>query len=342
VVVALKILPPSVARYDDTALRRFQCEAKALASLQHPQIVSCYEGVTETEGLHYLVMEYVDGRDLSSLVRSGGPLPVRRALNCLLQAARGLQVAHAMGIFHRDIKPANLVLDREGKIRLLDFGLARVTLEDSWVNAGADPTATGAILGTIPYMSPEQATDSTRVDERSDIYSLGCTLHFLLTGRSPYQGRTWSEMFLAHRDAPIPSLRAARPTVPDDLDRLFTRMLAKAPADRPPSMASVIASIESIEAEARHRPSSSDTITVRVPDEPDDPVADPMFMLEDLKIDLPAVHRCREIYYTGKRLEPPVGPWDRRFLAGYLVLAGLSTLAMILFGELIFWAMRSG
>ena len=243
-VVALKIMPPSFAHQDQAAVRRFHCEAQALARLQHPNIVSCYEEVQETEGLYYLVMEYVDGRDLSFLVRNHGLFPVEQAIDCLLQAARGLQVAHALGIFHRDIKPTNLMLDRKDTIRILDFGLAAVTLGDSWGGDDGDPSATGAIMGTIPYMSPEQASDSSRVDARSDIYSLGCTLHFLLTGRSPYPGRTWSEMFLAHRKAPIPSLKAARPTVPDHLERLFVRMLAKDPADRPPSMASVIASLE--------------------------------------------------------------------------------------------------
>ena len=166
-------------------------------------------------------MEYVEGRDLKFLVETVGVFPVSQAIDCLIQTATGLQAAHSLGVIHRDIKPANLMLDSRGHIRILDFGLARMTLPDSWIDVENDEPANTDIMGTIPYMSPEQADDSERADARSDIYSLGCTLHFLLAGRPPYTGQTWSEMFLAHQKAQIPSLKAARPSVPGHLEDAF-------------------------------------------------------------------------------------------------------------------------
>jgi serine/threonine protein kinase len=329
-VVALKVLPPSLVWRNRAVVKRFRREAKALARIQHPNIVSCFEHVKEADGVYYLVMEYVEGRDLKSLVESTGVLPVRQAVECLLQAAKGLQCAHSLGIIHRDIKPANLMLDRRNTVRILDFGLSRVAQPEPWLLEGSHEAATRAIHGTIPYMSPEQARDSTKADARSDIYSLGCTLHFLLTARPPYRGRTWSEMFLAHRQAPIPSLRATRPKVPDYLDDLFRRMLAKNPADRPRTMGAVIASIELSIAELGDRPSSSQTIPVRCPDEPE---VEPAVNLDDLEIEGPAASRHEEVYYTGRRLRPPGKSWSFTTLARYLLLAGALIVALILLIE---------
>jgi serine/threonine protein kinase len=225
------------------------------------------------------------------------------------------------------------MLDTHGMVRILDFGLARLALPDTWVDEGSDKTQTGAIMGTIPYMSPEQAVDSKRVDARSDIYSLGCTLHFLLTGRPPYTGENWSQMFLAHRESPIPSLKAARRSVPDHIEDLFTRMLAKDPTNRPRTMASVIASIELAVARSRARAPSSQTIPTR---HPDDYRAEPVFSLDDLKIEVPSRGRRRKrIYYVGRRLRPPEGPWDFRPLVMYLLMAGAAIIAAIVIIELL-------
>jgi serine/threonine protein kinase len=330
-VAALKLLPPSYSRRSRAIVERFRREAEALAKIQHPNIVCNIEGIKEVDGVYFLVMEYVEGRDLKFLVEKVGVLPVSQAIDCLIQTANGLQSAHSLGIIHRNIKPANLMLDGRGTIRILDFGLARVTLPDSWIDVENDETSTGLIMGTIPYMSPEQADDSERADARSDIYSLGCTLYFLLAGRPPYTGRTWSEVFLAHRQSPIPSLKAARPSVPGHLEELFTRMLAKEPTNRPPTMASVIASIELAMAEARARPASSHSIPVRLPDEPD---ADPMFSLDDLEVELPAGIGPDSDYYVGKRIRPPDGPWDFRPMVGYLLLTLVTIAAFIAILEL--------
>jgi serine/threonine protein kinase len=332
-VVALKVLPPSYPRRKRAAVKRFRDEAESLARLRHPNIVRCLEHVKEVDGVYYLVMEYVEGRDLKCLVEKMGAFPVAQAIECLLQTAKGLQSAHTLQIIHRDIKPANLMLDRTNTLRILDFGLARVISPDPWLHDDGDGATSWVIQGTIPYMAPEQADDSSKADARSDIYSLGCTLHFLLTGRPPYSGRTWAEMFMAHRHAPIPSLKAARPSVPDYLDDLFIRMLAKDPADRPRTMASVIASTELALAESRARPSSSQTIRVRCPDEPDESVFEPTVSLDDLEIESPAKFRREEIYYTGRRLRPPGRRRAVTPLAKCLLLAGALIVVLIILIE---------
>jgi serine/threonine protein kinase len=333
-VVALKLLPPTFQRRKREVMERFRREAEALARIQHPNIVSCYEHVKEADGIYYHVMEYVEGRDLKYLVENQGVFSVAQAIDCLLQTARGLQAAHSLRVIHRDIKPANLMLDHAGTIRILDFGLARVSHPDPWVLDPDDEAATRAVLGTVPYISPEQGRDAAKADARSDIYSLGCTLYFLLTGRPPYRGRTWSEMLLAHRHAPIPSLKAARRSVPDHLDDLFRRMLAKDPADRPRTMASVIASIELASAESRTRPPSSQTIPVRRPDGSDAPDVEPAVRLEDLEIESISRFRRKEIYYTGRRIRPR-GIIDPRPLVRYLLLAAASIVVLILLIELL-------
>jgi serine/threonine protein kinase len=303
VVAALKVLHPSYLRRKRSVVERFQREAEALARLNHPNIVCCLEPLKKEESVYYLVLEYVDGRDLRVLVEENGVFPVVQAIECLLQVAKGLMSAHAKMIIHRDIKPANLMLIRNTEVvRILDFGLARVMPLDPWLLEVDDGAASRAILGTIPYMSPEQASDSEKTDARSDIYSLGCTLHFLLTGRPPYSGRSWSEMLRAHQNDPIPSLRAARPSVPGYLDDLFRRMLAKDPKDRPPTMGSVIASLELAMAESRNRPDSSQTIRIRPSDEPQERSLEPNVGFDGWEIEPPVKSDSEEMAHEGKQV----------------------------------------
>jgi serine/threonine protein kinase len=240
-VVALKLLPPSFSR-DRAAVIRFRREASAVAKFRHPNLVSAIDS-GETHGLLFMVMEFVDGRDFSRIVKEKGPLPVAQTIECIIQAARGLQEAHAHGIIHRDIKPANLLLDSSGTVKVLDLGLARMNQLDDFVAAshsGSDLTVSGAIMGTVDYMSPEQAYDARTADGRSDIYSLGCTMHYLLTGRAPFGGETFMERLLGHRERPIPSLRTCRRDVSPALDAMFHRLMAKSPKDRPQTMAALI------------------------------------------------------------------------------------------------------
>ena len=242
-IVALKVLPPHAVG-SQKAVQRFYQEVEVAAKLTHPNIVTAYDA-GESRGLHYLVMEHVEGQDLSSYLNKHGPLGVEQAINVILQAARGLAYAHSLGIIHRDIKPANLLIDAKGTVKILDMGLARIDNPMADASAEQDElTASGEVMGTVDYMSPEQAQDTRTADHRSDIYALGCTMYRLLTGKVPYAADTTIKKILAHRDQPIPTLRAARPDVPEMLDRVYQKMMAKNLADRTPAMAQIVASLE--------------------------------------------------------------------------------------------------
>jgi serine/threonine protein kinase len=239
-VVALKILPPSFAR-DATLVQRFRREVAAAARLDHPNIVQVLDA-SQDRGVHFLAMEFIEGRDLRSIVTSGGPLPIDQAVDCTIQAARGLEAAHEKGIVHRDIKPANVMLDTSGVVRVLDLGLARL-IEASGILGGSATSAltqSGLYMGTVDYSAPEQADDAKTVDHRADVYSLGCTLYFLAAGRPPFEGDSLIKKLMAHQNRPAPSLHSARSDIPASLEAAYQAMMAKHPADRPQSMAAVI------------------------------------------------------------------------------------------------------
>jgi len=240
-VVALKTLPTAAIKPD--SVQRFYREVKAAARLAHRNIVTAYDA-GEHAGTHYLVMEYVVGRDLAKIVREKGPLPLREAIDYVQQAARGLEFAHTHGVVHRDVKPSNLLLDRQGVVKILDMGLARLNEDLAGAPGLSELTGTGQIMGTVDYMSPEQAEDVRLADQRSDIYSLGCTLFYLLTRRPVYGGDTILRRILSHRDEPIPSVTEIRPDCPAALDAAIRWMLAKRPDDRPQAMAEIIVALE--------------------------------------------------------------------------------------------------
>jgi serine/threonine protein kinase len=250
-IVAVKVLPSRV-NSDPAAIARFEREAKAAAKLLHPNIVTAFDA-DQANGIHFLVMEYVEGRDLSRLVKKNGPFPVGEAANYVLQAARGLEYAHKHGVIHRDMKPANLLLTSEGTIKILDLGLARIDSDNG--PDTADLTGTKDMMGTIDYMAPEQALKAKYADARADIYSLGCTLYYLIAGKAAYQGETMMAKLLAHREDSIPSLKGCQSDVSDELEAVFTKMVAKQIEDRYQTMNEVIAGLERLQ--------SPDTISPR-------------------------------------------------------------------------------
>ena len=241
-MVAIKLLPPAMTK-DNAAIARFEREVTAAAKLRHPNIVAS-DDADCANGVHFLVMECVEGSDLCAVVKKNGPFPVAQAINYVLQAARGLEFAHNEGVVHRDIKPANLLLDKKGTVKILDMGLARL-YGDGGGPQQAELTSTGTIMGTVDYMSPEQALDTKTADARADIYALGCSLHYLLTGKATYDGDTLMKKLIAHREHPVPSLRSARAEVPESVERIFKKMIAKKVEDRYQTMADVIHDLQS-------------------------------------------------------------------------------------------------
>jgi serine/threonine protein kinase len=225
--VAIKFLPPQMTKNID-AIKRFEREVRTAAMLSHPNIVQSYDAGVH-RGRYYLVMEYVNGKDLSSVLTSQGLLAIADAADYAAQTARGLAYAHDKNVMHRDIKPSNLLVNTEGQLKILDMGLARLqtVTEDS-----DELTESGRIMGTADYMSPEQSASHAKMDGRSDIYSLGCTLYRLLTGQHIYDEDTVFKKIMAHRNAPIPDLLSKRPEVPVKLDAIYHRMVAKNPDER--------------------------------------------------------------------------------------------------------------
>jgi len=239
--VAIKLLPAELTK-DEAAIKRFQREVEAAAKLSHPNIVQAYDASTQ-RGVWYLVMEYVEGRDLAGIVAAEGSLPIPRAVNYIRQSARGLGFAHESGVVHRDIKPANLLLDKKGTIKILDMGLAR--FDDGAAQEGL--TQSGQVMGTVDYMAPEQAFDTRHADARADVYSLGCTLFRLLTAQNMYEGESLVQKLMGHQSKPIPKLSKYRSDVPPQLEAIFERMVAKDPKERYQTMAEVLAALAPFE-----------------------------------------------------------------------------------------------
>ena len=251
--VALKVLARHL-EFDGDAIRRFYWEVRVAAELQHPNIVTVHDA-GECEGIHFLVMEYVDGVDLARLVRDQGPLPVPLACECIRQAAMGLQHACNAGFVHCDIKPANLLLARNlgqwtepdaiaaspyftphstyRMVKIVDLGLARrLGVADARVTPVAEETLGEGLAGSADYLAPEQACQPHQADIRSDLYGLGCTFYYLLTGQAPFPGGSWPDKLLRHQlDQPTP-IRQLRPEVAPEVEAIVQRLMCKNPADR--------------------------------------------------------------------------------------------------------------
>lgn len=225
--VAVKVLPTAKAT-DDAARERFYREARAVAALDHPNIVHAYD-IDQDDTLHFLVMEYVDGASLQDIVKKSGPLSVQRACHYMHQAALGLEHAHQADLVHRDIKPGNILVDRSGVVKILDMGLARFfSDEDDILTKKYDEN----VLGTADYLAPEQAMDSHGVDIRADIYSLGATFFFILTGKTPFDEGTVAQKLIWHQTRQPKPLSVFRADIPPGLQEILNKMMAKTPADR--------------------------------------------------------------------------------------------------------------
>ena len=252
-IVCLKVLH-AAGRKSPQLVERFRREAKMVAALSHPNIVVAHDA-DEADGVPYIAMEFIRGQDLAKHVEEQGPFQPVDAVHVILQAARALEYSHSQGVVHRDIKPSNILLASEAKdssgdtplAKVLDLGLARF---DSFLGDSPDAlthtsmTSTGVVMGTVDYMSPEQALNSRKADNRADIYSLGCTLYFLLTGEVMFQGETVMEKLIAHRERAVPSLIDSGAEVPASLDAIFQRMVAKDVDDRYPNMTAIIEDLQ--------------------------------------------------------------------------------------------------
>lgn len=262
--VALKVIQPAV-QIDDSYRARFEREARAIAQLQHPNIVSIYRFGEVSQRL-YMAMEYVDGADLhwvlQDYARDKELLPPDDALMVLSQAAQALDYAHSKGVIHRDIKPANIMMDRSGRVVLTDFGLALISLEGT----------KGEVFGTPQYIAPEQAVNSAGATAQSDQYALGVILYEILTGSVPFGGKSAMHIALAHMTEPLPDPRTRNPDLHPALVDVLQRVLAKEPTARYPSCAALVQAFEAAyqASKAAPPPSSSRVSLMRVKEQVDE------------------------------------------------------------------------
>jgi serine/threonine protein kinase len=297
--VAIKVIHPQFLN-NSQAVERFEQEVKAAARLAHRNIVTAYDA-EQAGGLHLLVMEYVPGINLATLVDRRGRLPVLHACNYAMQAAVGLQHAHQHGMVHRDIKPQNLMRTPRGTIKILDFGLARLARSPSAADEDG-LTSAGCAMGTPDYIAPEQARDSRRADIRSDIYSLGCTLYFLLTGRVPFPGGTGLEKVVAHLQQTPLAVTRQRDDIPAGVVKVLQRMMAKEPSERFQEPSEVVEALRPFALPADQAGETRDSGGMTMPIAPlpvSDPLNDPLLAL--------AAATSSPI----KPRQPPVPQWQR-------------------------------
>src|SRR5262245_41553409 len=254
--VALKVLPPEM-NSNPTMVARFKREAKAAAQLHHENIVQIYD-VKEDRGRNFLALEFVRGKDLSDLIAANKQLSIKQSIGILKQAARALDHAFQKGIVHRDIKPSNFLITQDGKVKLCDMGLAlRVDAADE-----SKVTRDGTTVGTVDYMSPEQARDSRLADTRSDIYSLGCTLYQMLTGRVPFEEGSMAEKLFKHNQDPIPDPLQFNPEIPDQVLYILNRMVEKKPEDRYQTPKELLADLEQLDLDEPKLAASIKTLAI--------------------------------------------------------------------------------
>lgn len=311
--VAIKVLHAFLA--DDPEFKtRFEKEARNIARLKHPNIVQVYDFETDEESeSYYMVMELVEGPTLKGqlfrLSEQGELMPLNEALRIIREAAGALAYAHSQGMIHRDVKPANLMLDRDNRVVLADFGIAKIV-------TGVQFTASGGMVGTPAYMAPEQGLGEAG-DERSDLYSLGVILFQLLTGKLPYDAETPLAVILKHLNEPIPSARRLNPDLPESIDVVLHRLLAKDPDDRYQSATELIGDLEKIE--RGETVEYKDTILVNKPPIEEQDTQELAALSEEVR---QARRRQRE-----RRLAAQNASGGRRIPAWYWLIFGLVVLA---------------
>jgi serine/threonine protein kinase len=252
-LVALKMLTPSRWRNQERLLARFQREMELSRRVSHPHLAWTHE-CGFCMGVYYIAMEYIPGKNLSKIVAEDGPLSVPRAARLMAEVASGLEHAHNQGLIHRDLKPSNIMITPHDRAKVLDLGLALMQGEE------AEESVIGGqsyIVGTMDYIAPEQTADSTAVDSRADIYSLGCTLYFALSGQLPFPGGSSRDKVRRHRSETPTPLSQLAPSLPSGFVQLVERMMAKDPAQRPPSAAAVEEELRSWATEATVLPLDS-------------------------------------------------------------------------------------
>jgi serine/threonine protein kinase len=235
-LLALKVLPPKRAQAEERLLARFRREMELSKRVAHPHQAQTYDA-GEEQGVYYIAMEFIPGKNLHCLVNEQGPLEARRAARLFVEIASALEHAHGQGLIHRDLKPSNILVTPNDHAKVLDLGLALIQGE----TAGEREVVGGVgyVVGSMDYIAPEQTTDASRVDARSDLYGLGCTLYFTLSGRPPFPGGTALEKIQRHRSEEPLWLGGLNPKVPEPMVRLVHRLMAKAPEQRYPSAAAI-------------------------------------------------------------------------------------------------------
>jgi eukaryotic-like serine/threonine-protein kinase len=253
--VAIKLLADNLAA-DEAFRKRFLREARLAAQLAHPNVVQVYDS-GEADGRPYIVMEYVEGETLADLLSRQGRLPPAEAVELALQVCSGLEHAHQAGLVHRDIKPQNLLIRGDGTVKIVDFGIARSA-------RGTRLTETGSVLGTAAYLAPEQAAGE-EVTPAADVYAVGVVLYELLAGRTPRTAESLTQLILTGQEQPIPALRELAPDVPEALEDLIMRCLARIPEYRPPSAGTLAASLSATSGELPTAAVTRDEDTAEAP-----------------------------------------------------------------------------
>jgi eukaryotic-like serine/threonine-protein kinase len=322
-LVALKVLPPKLARTEKRMVARFRREMDLSQKVSHTHIAWTYEA-GEHRGVFYIAMEYIPGKTLSRLVADEGPLPLPRAARLLAEVASGLEHAHSQGLIHRDLKPSNIIITPRDQAKIVDLGLALTHGE-----TGGDARVVGGqgfIVGTMDYISPEQSFDAASVDHRADIYSLGCTLFFALSGQPPYPGGTSKEKITRHRAGDLPSLAQLVGGLPAEFVALVESMMALDPDDRPASAAEVERQLRAWSAdadEAGDEAFDETTILSRIPD-----------MSEATQVSFPELEA---VAGDGREARPP-SPSAARWL--WLVAVGLGLAGTVLLTLAVWLVMR--